>query len=481
MPLPNPPSAPPSDAQLDALRQSADPLADVTLDRLLGPWPELPTEASAADWTVALQPQWQRLDGLNRLLAQWHSNADLAPEAAWTQPTGLDAADLAVLRDYVAAAQALPAWADAAKIERAEQLFFEEGLLSCLLLFCASLPECYVVPDLAEVLHATAQLEQRTEHRIRATAAMIFPVMLRGGLCSPAGAGRAQVLKVRLIHATVRRLLLRGLPQAHADQAVAPLPALAAAKAGSLHAGLFAQGWPAGRLGLPCNQEELGYTLLTFGYVMLRGLHTLGVPHRSADEAAILHTWNVMGHLIGVDPGLMAHSMDAAGALFERLQQRAAARTLQPDPRPPLGRSLMQCMARVIPLPLCKPMPVLLARRLCGRRNAALIGLGPELRVAWSTRLLFALGLGGARLIDRLARLVWRDFSLARFFGRLLGYRMITGFLLDQTRPLRLPEPSQRALRATVAGWGRDPRAPAWLNRLEDRYTIAGDWRVPGA
>ena len=64
----------------------------------------------------------------------------------------------------------------------------DHGALSCILLFCASLPECYVVPDLSSVLHTTGQLEQNTEYRIRSTAAMIFPVMLHGGL-SHRGAG----------------------------------------------------------------------------------------------------------------------------------------------------------------------------------------------------------------------------------------------------------------------------------------------------
>ena len=43
----------------------------------------------------------------------------------------------------------------------------DHGALSCILLFCASLPECYVVPDLSSVLHTTGQLEQNTEYRIR--------------------------------------------------------------------------------------------------------------------------------------------------------------------------------------------------------------------------------------------------------------------------------------------------------------------------
>ncbi|MCB2042404.1 MAG: DUF2236 domain-containing protein, partial [Rhodoferax sp.] len=65
--------------------------------------------------------------------------------------------------------------------------FYEYGPLSCILLFCASLPECYVLPDLATVLHRAGQLEQHTEYRIRSTAAMIFPVMMRGGLSDASG------------------------------------------------------------------------------------------------------------------------------------------------------------------------------------------------------------------------------------------------------------------------------------------------------
>jgi hypothetical protein len=78
----------------------------------------------------------------------------------------------------------------------------EYGALSVTMLFCSSLPECYVIPDLAAVLHATGQLETHTDYRIRATGAMIFPVMMAGGLTAPDGGGIAQILKVRLIHHT---------------------------------------------------------------------------------------------------------------------------------------------------------------------------------------------------------------------------------------------------------------------------------------
>ena len=60
------------------------------------------------------------------------------------------------LNHYVQAAQMLPPWADARKFERAEKLFMDHSALSCILLLCASLPECYVVPDLSSVLHTPA-------------------------------------------------------------------------------------------------------------------------------------------------------------------------------------------------------------------------------------------------------------------------------------------------------------------------------------
>ncbi|TAF69260.1 MAG: bifunctional aminodeoxychorismate synthase component I/aminotransferase, partial [Curvibacter sp.] len=53
----------------------------------------------------------------------------------------------------------------------------------------ARIHEAIAAGDLYQ-LNYTAQLEARTEHRIRATAAMIFPVMMRGGLTAPQGGGR---------------------------------------------------------------------------------------------------------------------------------------------------------------------------------------------------------------------------------------------------------------------------------------------------
>jgi hypothetical protein len=205
------------------------------------------------------------------------------------------------------------------------------------------------------------------------------------------------------------------------------------------------------------------------------------VAHAPADEEALLHTWNVMGALVGVHPSLMAHTMDDAAALFERLQARSRARPLPKDPRPALGAALMDSMARVIPWSLAKAWPVMMTRRLCGAGNAEAIGLGRQRRVppasAWSFRLLLALTRG----VDRLVQRALPRFSLSRMLGRLLGYHLLSGFLMDQTRPLRLPPGLRDEMRATVGRWGHDPAAPAWVNRLEDLWTGQGAWHAPRA
>ncbi len=470
-----PPAA--NDGLLDAMQFEADALADDTIAAILHPHGE-PAHALGADHHDA----WERMALVNQQIAHWSDNASIT---GW-QPEGqVLPEDMAqALRRYLDNARPLPAWADAGKIRRAEELFMQQGVLWCTLLFCASLPQCYVVPSLAEVLQTTGQLAKHTEYRIRATGAMIFPVMMPGGLTDPSGAGVAQVLKVRLIHAVIRHLLLHGSPSQAlaalgdarrvAGAGVVPPQTLDRSRA-SMHQALFAHGWQLGEDGLPCNQEELAYTLLTFGFVPLRGLRKLGVGLAPADEEATLHAWNVMGHYVGVRHELMAHTMDEAQALFDRIQARARARPPREDCRPLLARALMQTMSDVIPLRIAKPFPVLLTRRLCGR--AASRDLALDTRVSRSSKAVFAVLMGSIRLVDALVRLWVHDFSISRLITRVVGYRFITRMLMDQTRPLKLPEPVLSRVDSVMAGWGHDPQAPRWMNAVEDRFTAPGHWQ----
>ena len=429
----------------------ADPLADDTIARVL-----------AAGAGVNL-PQMETLAIVNRQLAHWQANSALA---GWKADASVPGPIAAALEDYAGAALALPEWADPAKIARAETVFMDMSMTSCTLLFCASLPECYVIPELAGVLHAAGQLEQHTDYRIRSTAVMIFPVMMHGGLAG-AGGGVAQAMKVRLIHATIRHLMLRGDPaDAVRDGAAGVVPAQDVQGPG-LHHALFAKGWDVGQNGLPCNQEELAYTLLTFGYVFLRGLRKLGVGLPDADEQAYLHAWNVLGHLLGIERELMADTMEQAEQMFARMQARGRGASFQPDPRPALGAALMQAMENEIPLALLKPFPVLLTRYLCGADAAHALGL--TARVSWLSRAMFAVTMAATRTVDAIVRLALPGFSIARLVTRVVGYRLTVKVLMDQTRPLKLPDALLGQVGTIVEAWQADPKAPGWMNALEAR------------
>jgi hypothetical protein len=447
-------------AHWSAMANEADPLADRTVAAIIGPW---------SDASAVIGPGMARLAQANRLLASWSTNASLASWAP--EAMSVDADVVAALRAYIDEGSRLPDWTRPADVERAENVFMDYGPLSCTLLFCASLPQCYVLQHLSEVLHVAGQLEAHTEHRIRQTAAMVFPVMMKGGLTDASGGGVAQVLKVRLIHATIRHLILRGPPEAAGDR-VEARPA--AGGNTNLYQALLANGWDVARQGLPCNQLELAYTLLTFSYTFLKGMRTLGLRLTQKEEEAYLHAWNVAGHVLGIRHDLMAHNMKDAAAMFKGIQAMARAKPSVPDVRPGLGRALMDTMARSIQLPVIRNLPVPLTRWLIGRRSAREIGVNQ--RVGLLTRVTFAVARVTVRLIDAVARLVVRRFSLTRMFTRVVGYHLLTRFLLDQTRPLGLPDELLQPMRSTVAGWHHDARALRWVNRLERRLTTQGEW-----
>lgn len=503
-----------SNALLDRMQYLADPLADTTINNILGDWllPDTPTEHASGNavagaqsqmqpqpqWQTQLQPNWQKLAMVSAIFEQWTDNQNLVE---WDGDGHGIPADIAEpLKAYVQAASSLPPWADKAKIARAEELFMDYGALSVTLLFCASLPECYVVPDLAAVLQTTGKLINHAEYRVRSTGAMIFPVMMHGGLTSPVGGGIAQVFKVRLIHATVRNLILRGNPEAalaamagavsanpntQGAGVIAPLATLEGTQ--NMHQTLFARGWNLHEDGVPCNQEDLGYTLLTFSYIFLRSMRKLGLGFSASDEEAYLHAWNVMAYFLGVNESLMPNTMAQAEAMFKLIQARGRqdqekhkteqAESANPDPRPLLGRALMDAMKQAIPLSLIKPFPVMLTRYLCGPATSKDLGLSGW--ISFASRFLFATSMQIARAVDAAVRFFVPGFSICRLIMRILGYRFICQLLMDQTRPLKVPLHVRESVNITMAAWGNDANAPKWVNAVEDYFTVKGNWQRP--
>jgi hypothetical protein len=239
---------------------------------------------------------------------------------------------------------------------------------------------------------------------------------------------------------------------------------------------LFAHGWDIDRHGLPCNQVELGYTLLTFNYVFLQGLRRLGLGLPPGDEEAYMHAWNVLGHVLGIERAQMADTMDDAARRFAVLQAQARGQQRKDDARPALAGALIATIQRYLPLRILKPFPTLLTRHLIGKDASRDLGL--DGRVSLLSRALFVLVFGLIRGIDALGRLVIPGFSLSRLVTRILGYRLTVNLLMDETRPLKLPDALLGEVDQAVHAWHNDDKAPRWVNALERRFTGRG---VPAA
>ncbi len=328
-----------TDAYLDSMRGETDPVADRVVDAIYAS---------------------QSVDGVNRLLMHMVRNTNPPPPAVQ-----------AMIDDYFAATAVLPPWAEPAKIALAEDLFSRHGMLGTTILCCASLPECYLDQLDVPVLSSTTQLSRHVYRRIFETSHMVITVMQPGGMTpapaatsaaaapddleAPPGEGIRCCQKVRLMHAAIRHLLLATDVAGRKDE---------------LGRALAEQYWnPAS--GRPINQESMAYVILTFSYVGLRGLDSLGAHPSAAEREAYVHAWSVIGHVMGVRDELLARNFDDAKFLFETIKRRR--RGASKDGQALTG-ALLKWMEDAIPAGF-KALPKEMLCHLMGEEDTRLLGV----------------------------------------------------------------------------------------------------------
>jgi hypothetical protein len=280
----------------EALRQIGDPKADALIDRFIA-------SSGATDM------QATRLDGLLQRLFVWNPAATTALEPPEVE---------AFLRDT----SEVPAF-DAARVARAQDLFERYRLTGLLVLGCASLPHCYAHGEIANTLTVSGMLGMRVRQRIQDTADFVEAVMKPGSLVDRSAV--PWIRKVRLIHATMRKLTL-----------LTPASLPAERKGSALAEFLLMRDWDT-KDGMPLDQVELTYVLLTFSYVVLQGWRSLRLIPGAQEEKDYLYTWSLVGSMLGVKDELLAPLRDGsaagAGALFGRIKAFERGTELGKDPR----------------------------------------------------------------------------------------------------------------------------------------------------
>jgi len=252
------------------------------------------------------------------------------------------------LRDLVGAALAPPAWVDWQRIAAAGRLFYRAGPLGGLVLALRSLVAGYLSPAGNKPLVLSGRLTEQAPRRLAETGRFVTAVCAPGGLRG-GGDGVRITLKVRLMHAQVRRLLL-------ADDR-----------------------WRLDRWSLPINQHDMLATVLLFSVVFTDGLRLLGLEIDEAEGDTYLHLWRYVGHLIGVEPELLPSSEVEARRdvdLIEltqgtpdedsRLLTRSVLRLALDPGAGPLARRLEPARARLV---------ASVCRRLIGDAIADQLGL----------------------------------------------------------------------------------------------------------
>lgn len=234
---------------LGARLLEGDPLADAVADALAG------------------RPVGERMATIGRALGERRS-------------------ELPALDALIREAARAPAWVEPARIERGAAVVVRVGAPAGIVLGAVSLVLGYCSPGGNKPLVFTGRLTEAAPRRLAETGRFVQALIAPGG-ARPWREGWAAAVKVRLMHAGVRRGLLAS-------------PA-----------------WRTDAWGVPINAFDSAGTILLFSLVLLDGLERIGVTVRPDERADVLHLWRWIGHVMGVPEPLLFADEAAARAFWD--------------------------------------------------------------------------------------------------------------------------------------------------------------------
>ena len=190
------------------------------------------------------------------------------------------------IANLLEATEAVPAWVDWSAVNRGGELLIRAGILGGIILGSESLVLGYASPAGNKPLILSGRLEKQATRRLNETARFVQAVCRHNGM-RPGSDGYQITVKVRLMHAQVRRMILRS------DK------------------------WDSKAWGHPINQYDMVGTQLLFSHVVLDGLQKMGISATKEDAEQYMHLWRWVSHVIGVDPSISATSSADAARLAE--------------------------------------------------------------------------------------------------------------------------------------------------------------------
>ncbi|MBX3190394.1 MAG: DUF2236 domain-containing protein [Labilithrix sp.] len=181
------------------------------------------------------------------------------------------------IRDLIDEAASVPVWVDWDTCDRGGELLMRAGPLGGAVLGARSLVLGYASPAGNKPLVMSGRLQEQALKRLNETSRFVQAVCRPGGM-RPFADGWQITLKVRLIHAQVRKMIL-----------------------GSGK-------WNEGAWGVPVNQHDMAGTTLLFSVAMIDGLRKLGMRIEADEAERYVHLWRWVGQVIGVHRDILPTS-----------------------------------------------------------------------------------------------------------------------------------------------------------------------------
>ena len=232
-------------------------------------WRNLGEHLTVGDEPMDRMVEWMFAEGIDRTRPMFDRalahGIDSVPDAP--EP----------LRAFFVRIEAVPDWVDADLLRRGQRALRAGGADGMYVARDVSLLGGYQFSGFNKTLLRTGALEKGSNTRFAETNQWALDVIADGELI-PHGVGHQSTIRVRLIHAFVRR-----------------------------HVSAMAD-WRADEWGLPVNQTDMAATLVGALIAPPLGAMGMGLLTAPADLDAIAHVTRYVGWLIGVDDEWLPHS-----------------------------------------------------------------------------------------------------------------------------------------------------------------------------
>jgi hypothetical protein len=180
----------------------------------------------------------------------------------------------------------IPFWVDWHELDTGGAAFLQSGLLGVLVIALNSLPVSYSSPAGNKALVSSGKLVQRAARRLGETGRCVYLTSLPGGLRRFSDGFKVTV-KVRLMHAQVRRLLWQS------------------------------GRWNATLWGAPINQCFMSATNLLLSVNLLDGMRRFGLHFSAAQRHGLMQLWRYSAYLSGVHAELLHATEQEARRFLE--------------------------------------------------------------------------------------------------------------------------------------------------------------------